>query len=70
MQLFPSFDFSALSDKEAWYVHTLHDEKDKEMALAQLQGLEGQDRSRKAIDICLALEKESWKERRSNVAYE
>lgn len=70
IQLFPSFDFSALPDKEAWYVHTLHDEKDRNFVLSSLKGLEGQQRSRKAIDLCLDLEKESWKERRGNVAFE
>lgn len=39
IQLFPTFNFDHINDKEAWYVHTLHNEKDRQWALSELKGL-------------------------------
>lgn len=51
--MFPHFDFSNIKDKESWYVHTLSFEKDKEDILKKLEGLQGEERKKTAIELTL-----------------
>ena len=66
MQLFPEFDFSNVKDKEAWYVSTLFYPEDRQNILKKLEGLEGKERSEKAVEETMNMMKENWFERRKH----
>ena len=68
--MFPSFEFSNIKDKQAWYVDTLHFQKDREEVLKKLEGLEGKDRKQAATEETMKLMKENWFDRRKNLEKE
>ena len=67
MQLFPTFDFSSIKDKEAWYVHTLHFDKDREEVLKKIEGKTGKERSEAATEETMKIMKENWFQRRKDL---
>ena len=57
---YPNFNFEQIKDKEAWYVHTLHSQKDRDHILGKLYGLTGEERKQKAIEYTMEIMKENW----------
>ena len=60
MELFPHFNFEMIKDREAWYVHTLSEEKDKFEILGKLEGKVGKERSEIAVEETMRMMKENW----------